>query len=228
MERPAPTHLPNSPPATPPAVDPGLPAPADGPSGDVAPLGGPRAGATPSIRRRLAAFLYEGVLLFGVVMIAGLVFSIATQQRHALQGQLGMQAVLFGVLGLYFVWFWCHGGQTVAMQAWHVRLESAAGGPVGWPQATLRYLLAWLWFLPAAGVAHFSGLKGGPALCGALLVGVLAYAALAWLRPDRQFWHDVVCGTRLVHWQAPKSPKTQKVPKAATSAKPGTLSRPKP
>ena len=26
---------------------------------------------TPSLRRRLAAFVYEGVLLFGVVMIAG-------------------------------------------------------------------------------------------------------------------------------------------------------------
>ena len=33
---------------------------------------------------------------------------------------------------------------------------------------------------------------------GDTLTGVLTYAALAWLRPDRQFWHDVVCGTRLV------------------------------
>jgi hypothetical protein len=30
---------------------------------------------------------------------------------------------------------------------------------------------------------------------------VAAYAALAWLRPDRQFWHDVVCGTRLITWK---------------------------
>lgn len=172
-------------------------------------------GSTPSIRRRLAAFLYEGVLLFGVVMIAGLVFSIATQQRHALQGQLGMQAFLFAVLGLYFVWFWRHGGQTVAMQAWHVRLVQADGNPVGWWRALMRYLLAWLWFVPAAGVAHLSGLRGGPALYGALLVGVLAYAALAWLRPDRQFWHDVVCGTRLVHWQATKRP-TPGAPPAVT------------
>jgi uncharacterized RDD family membrane protein YckC len=32
----------------------------------------------------------------------------------------------------------------------------------------------------------------------ALFTGVAAYAALVWLRPDRQFWHDVACGTRLV------------------------------
>lgn len=171
---------------------------------------------TPSIRRRLAAFLYEGVLLFGVVMIAGLVYSIATQQRHALEGQLGMRVFLFAVFGLYFVWFWTHGGQTVAMQAWHVRLVSADGQALRWPRALLRYLLSWLWFVPAAGVAYLSGLRGGPALYGALFVGVLAYAALAWLRPDRQFWHDVVSGTRLVHWRA----KPPQKPQAASAATP--------
>ena len=30
---------------------------------------------------------------------------------------------------------------------------------------------------------------------------LLAYAALARLHPDRQFWHDAACGTRLVDWR---------------------------
>jgi len=38
---------------------------------------------------------------------------------------------------------------------------------------------------------------------------VLAYAGLALLRPDRQFWHDVVCGTRLVTWRPPPRPKAK-------------------
>src|SRR5690606_4324287 len=46
---------------------------------------------TPGIARRLASFVYEGVLLFGVVMIAGFLFSTLTQQRHALQGRHGLQ-----------------------------------------------------------------------------------------------------------------------------------------
>ena len=70
----------------------------------------------------MACFLYEGVLLFGVVMIAGYLFSSLTQQRNALVGRHGLQAFLFIVLGIYFVWFWSHGGQTVAMRAWHIRL----------------------------------------------------------------------------------------------------------
>ena len=58
---------------------------------------------TPGVMRRLASFLYEGVLLFGVVMIAGYLYSSLTQQRHALQGQSGLQAFLFVVLAIYFV-----------------------------------------------------------------------------------------------------------------------------
>lgn len=152
----------------------------------------------PGLARRMAAFIYEGVLLFGVVMIAGLLFSLLTQQRHALQGRLGMMAFLFVVLGIYFTWFWSRGGQTVAMKAWHIRLLSADGTPVPGARAWLRYLLAWLWFVPATAAVYGAGLHGKSAITAALLTGILAYAALVWLRPDRQFWHDVVCGTRLV------------------------------
>jgi hypothetical protein len=35
---------------------------------------------------------------------------------------------------------------------------------------------------------------------GAVTAGVLVYAALAFFNPQRQFVHDVVCGTRLVPW----------------------------
>lgn len=152
----------------------------------------------PGLARRLAAFVYEGVLLFGVVMIAGLVYSAVTQQRHALEGRVGMMVFLFLVLGLYFTWFWTHGGQTVAMKAWHVRLLGADGRPVSRARALMRYLLSWLWFLPATAAVYLAGLHGKGEISVALLAGVLAYAALVWLRPDRQFWHDVVCGTRLV------------------------------
>lgn len=155
--------------------------------------------AAPSLRRRLAAFVYEGVLLFGVVMIAGYLYSSLTQQRHALQGKHGLQAFLFLVLAIYFVWFWSRGGQTVAMKAWHIRLVDTQGRPVTQARALARYLLAWLWFLPALLTVYLSGQGGSGLAWSAMAVGVLAYAGLAWLRPDRQFWHDAVCGTRLVH-----------------------------
>lgn len=159
--------------------------------------------ATPGVARRLACFLYEGVLLFGVVMIAGLLYSVLTNQRHALQGAVGLRVFLFLVLGLYFVYFWSKRGQTLAMQTWHIRLVTREGSVPRWPRAAARYLLAWLWFVPALALLHFTGLKGGLPTTVTLLAGVLAYAALTRLHPERQYWHDAVCGTRLVTWRPP-------------------------
>jgi uncharacterized RDD family membrane protein YckC len=107
------------------------------------------------------------------------------------------------------VWFWSHGGQTVAMRAWHIRLVDVHGQPVRWTRALGRYVLAWAWFLPAAAVSHLLAFQGLYAKVAALSVGVLVYAALARLRADRQFWHDAACGTRLVMTRTAPPPKAQ-------------------
>ena len=160
----------------------------------------------PTLARRMACLLYEGVLLFGIVMVTGFVFGVATGQRHGLVGHHALQAVLFAVLGGYFVYFWSQGGQTLAMQTWHIRLVTAAGAPVPWPRATARYVLSYLWFMPALATARVAGQGGNSRFVAtALLVGMAAYAALSRLHPQRQYWHDVVCGTRLVDWK-PTSP----------------------
>jgi uncharacterized RDD family membrane protein YckC len=153
---------------------------------------------SPGLRRRLACFVYEGVLLFGVVMAAGLIYSLLTQQRHALVGMHGMQAAIFFVLALYFGWFWSHGGQTVAMKTWHIRLVDKVGQPVSALRALLRYLLSWLWFLPALAYAHFAGLKSGASIAGVLVLWALVYATLSRFDRQRQYVHDRLCGTQLV------------------------------
>jgi uncharacterized RDD family membrane protein YckC len=153
---------------------------------------------TPGLRRRLACLLYEGVLLFGVVMIAGLAWGVLTQQRHALVGQHGLQAVIFIVLGVYFTWFWSRKGQTLAMQTWHIRVVMTDGGPLTRGRALCRYLLAWLWFLPALLILWLTGPKSGSTATAVLLGGMLGYAALARLHPSRQYLHDRICGSRLV------------------------------
>lgn len=152
----------------------------------------------PGIFRRMACFIYEGVLLFGVLMLAGYLFSSLTQQRHALQGRHSLQAFLFVVLGIYFVWFWSRGGQTVAMKAWRLRLVSRDGSTVSQARALCRYLLSWLWFMPALLAVWLSDLHSPGVAFALLAAGVVAYASLARLHPSRQFWHDVACGTQLV------------------------------
>jgi len=163
----------------------------------------PGALVTPGLARRLACFMYEGVLLFGVVMAAGLVYGVATQQRHALVGAFGLRVFLFLVLGAYFVWFWSRGGQTLAMQTWHIRLVTRDGQRVSRRRALCRYLLSWLWFVPALATLELAGLQGTLPAFATIVAGVVAYATLARLHPDRQYWHDAVCGTRLVAWLPP-------------------------
>lgn len=152
----------------------------------------------PGIGRRLACLVYESLLLFGVIMGAGLVYGVATNQRHALQGTTGLQIAVFLVLGLYFVWFWTRHGQTLAMRTWQLKLATAQGEPVGRLRAAGRYVLCWVWVLPALAVIHFSGVTGSGRTFFALSAGVFVYAATAFARRDRQFWHDVICGTRIV------------------------------
>lgn len=158
---------------------------------------------TPSVLRRLASFVYEGVLLFAVLMIAGYLFSSLTQQRHALTGRPALQGFLFLVLGVYFVWFWSHGGQTLAMKTWRIRLIGPDGLAVSQTRALARYMLSWLWFAPALFIAWISDTRSLLVIFGSLSIGVVAYAALAFLHRNRQFMHDVICRTRLISTAAP-------------------------
>lgn len=159
--------------------------------------------APPSLRRRMAAFVYEGVLLFGVLMVAGLLYGLVTQQRHALVGMHGLQAFLFVVLGLYFAGFWSHGGQTVAMKTWHIRVLTKDGRPVPAGRAVLRYLWSWLWFLPALAWSWAAGVRSGGMVALALALGVLVYALSSRFNKQRQFWHDLLSGTKLVQSRPP-------------------------
>ncbi len=150
----------------------------------------------PGLWRRMACWLYEGMLLFGVVFIAGYLFSALTQTRHALENRHVQQAFLFVVLGIYFTWFWAK-GQTLAMKTWHIRVVDTQGRPVSQGRALLRYVLSWLWFLPAlVAIAPFR-LSGGES--AVIVLGWVAiWAVLSRFHPQQQFWHDVLAGTRLI------------------------------
>src|SRR3978361_878532 len=100
------------------------------------------------LKRRLFSMLYEAMLLFGVLFIAGWLFSTLLQQRHALYLRHGLQYWLLLVTGIYFVWFWMQGGQRRAMKTWRIRLTTANGQAVKINRAIARYVLAWSWFLP--------------------------------------------------------------------------------
>lgn len=172
---------------------------------------GPATGSliAPPLPRRMACWLYEGMLLFGVVFIAGYLFSTLTQTRHALDNRHLQQAFLFVVFGIYFTWFWAK-GQTLAMKTWHIRVVDRQGLPLTQARALLRYVVSWLWFLPPLAAGGVYALPGGEV--AVLVVGwVAVWALLARFHPQRQFLHDALADTRLVHFVAPQPAKPRKI-----------------
>lgn len=119
--------------------------------------------------------LYEALLAFAVVVLAGIAFYGAAEGRLAGETRLLFQVYLFFVLGIYFIACWSRGGRTLAMQTWRMRVVRRDGASIGVGRAALRYALAWV------SLASFG-------------------AGFLWacVDSDRQFLHDRLAGTRIV------------------------------
>lgn len=129
-----------------------------------------------SLGRRIASMAYESLLLLGVLSIFFLLphVILGIGVNIALPGWMLIIHV-FILLGSYFVWYWQHGGQTLAMQTWKIQISTPSGAKPSLARLILRYVLSW------------------PSL-GCLGVGLL----WALIDPDRQFLHDRLTGTRLI------------------------------
>ena len=134
--------------------------------------------------------------MFGVVFLAGYLFSTLSQTRHALDNRNALQAFLFVIFGIYFVWFWAK-GQTLAMKTWNIRVVDTSGHAISQPRAMARYALSWVWLLPPLGAAAIFAVPG-PAVAVIAIGWVAVWAILSLFHPQRQFWHDAWAGTRLV------------------------------
>lgn len=133
--------------------------------------------ARPGLARRLAAIFYDSWLIAGIWLLGATADTLIQaglglgENRHPLPLQIFLIAAPY----LFFGWFWTHGGQTLGMSAWRLRLVSSDGGPVKWRQVMVR-----------VSVAVLSALFGGLGYLWALF------------HPERQCWHDLASGTRLV------------------------------
>ncbi|MES2786809.1 MAG: RDD family protein [Pseudomonadota bacterium] len=151
----------------------------------------------PPLARRMACWLYEAMLLFGIAFAATLVFSIAGQMKSGMDSRrpilIGFLVIVFAI---YFAWCWAR-GQTLAMRTWRIRVVDRNGVAPSQLRALFRYACCWLWVLPP--IAFVAPLKLGAAQVS-LAVGawIALWALLSYLHPQRQFWHDALAGTYLV------------------------------
>lgn len=137
---------------------------------------------TVSLPRRLGALLYDTALLFALLMLAAAILIVPYEllaarpfpDRELLYLTLERLYLLAVIVG-FFVYFWTHGGQTLGMRSWRIRVVRNDGGALSARDALRRFAWATLSLLPAG-------------------------LGLWWclFDPDRLAWHDRRSGTRLV------------------------------
>ncbi|MER1966230.1 RDD family protein [Castellaniella sp. GW247-6E4] len=161
----------------------------------------------PSRLRRFACMMYEGVLLFGVLFLASYLLDTLTQSREALTLRHARQGVAFLAIGLYFILCWRHGGQTLPMKTWDIRLIGQDRAPVPLSRMLLRYLLMWpLPLLAAWLVSRLSAATGYASMDLLIVAAPFSIFIWTWFDPQGQFLHDRLLGTRLVDLKATAQP----------------------
>ena len=148
---------------------------------------------------RLAAMIYEAVLLLGVVFIVGYVLLIPLQWSYPLpttQRTL-LQIALFVVIGAYFVVCWTRTGQTLALKAWRLKVVDSEAVPAQRTgNSALRAGVASL--VAGAGNRRLAPAKRRRDPCLALAVSFALLLIPALLDRQRRLLHDLWTGTRVV------------------------------
>ena len=138
-------------------------------------------GTSAGFGRRLAALLYDSVLL-AALLVAFTSGAVFLNHRRAIEPETAgfwvyvYRAGLIGVIAGYYLLNWTRSGQTLGMRAWHLRAVTAAGKPLSMKAAALRFVCGAFAWAPAA-------------------LGVL------WLYfdPEHLALHDRLSRTRVVH-----------------------------
>ncbi|MBZ0093127.1 MAG: RDD family protein [Sulfuricellaceae bacterium] len=131
--------------------------------------------SAPGLLRPLLSMCYDGLLLLAVLFIASFLFVVFTHTIQSPAIRPLFQIYILTVAAAYFLWFWLHGGQTLPMKTWKIKLLDLDGRPISLKRGIVRFLIATI------GI-------------GLLGLGIL----WALVDRDRQFLHDRLTGSKLV------------------------------
>jgi uncharacterized RDD family membrane protein YckC len=171
--------------------------------------------------RRLAVLPYDGLLVFTILIVASSILLPFKKSEFEKLIESGVHLLVYNnaagltqnylktayflvVLFIFFGWFWTHGGQTLGMRAWKLRLVNNDGTTINWLQAALRFILS-LPFWTYLGILSFKSFFIGKdiAIINSLfsLPGWLLYLVAAiWFILDYlpSNWRDRLSGTRMI------------------------------
>lgn len=132
--------------------------------------------------RRLAAAVYDALLITALCMLTTFCVIAFRGGEPISPGNLLYQLSLLATAAVFYIGFWVHGGQTLGMRAWRLRVEQQSGEAINWKVGLIRFAAGILAIIPAG-------------------------LGLLWLIFDPQHlaWHDRISKTRVA--VVPKSPK---------------------
>lgn len=145
------------------------------------------------LARRFAAMFYDGLICVALALVLTGTYTLVSakiigaeaykQQAEANLGAFDplLASLLFVSLYLFFAYFWRHNGQTLGMQAWHLKIENENGTRITWMQALLRYLMGWVSWL-TLGAGYFWTL----------------------VDPERKSWTDRFSHSRMIRISPPR------------------------
>ncbi len=153
--------------------------------------------------RRFAAAIYDGLLLLGIWMVALVLDTVIRDLLGLSRDWIMLRAYLFLVGLFFFGWFWTHGGQTLGMRAWRLRLTRSDGGAVRWLDAGLRYaltLLCWGVLLTPAFLQLPRLAMRPDATTSTAITAIISALVLLWMRLDarRRGPQDYLSRTEIV------------------------------
>jgi len=100
----------------------------------------------PSLLRRLAALLYDSILICALlILIGGLWVSLAPTAELK---QWGLRIIFIGLLCCFYMYFWLKGGQTLGMTAWRIKLQRQDGERPNYRDTVVRLLSALISITP--------------------------------------------------------------------------------
>ncbi len=131
----------------------------------------------PNLIRRLAAIVYDALLLISVLFVAtALILPLNAGQAISHSQMVFYWLYLLIISFLFYGWFWTHGGQTLGLRAWNIQVLTIQGEQISWFHAFLRFstaILSW----SALGLGFFWSL----------------------IDTDKRCWHDNLSKTALFH-----------------------------
>jgi uncharacterized RDD family membrane protein YckC len=135
----------------------------------------------PGLLRHLAAIIYDFLLLVALLFFATAILLPFNDGEAFSHQRVFYPLYLLVVSFLFYGWFWTHGGQTLGLKAWKIKVLTNKHELISWRQAVIRFIVS---------------------LCSWSILGL----GFLWVLVDKnqRSWHDIASKTGLFLEQADK------------------------